>query len=136
MFPSRVASYNAEHLIGATAHGPRSAFATDAVLYRRIAELAQLRAATPALREGRQITRQAGDQPGVLAFSRLLDKTEVLAVFNTGDRAAKANIPVEPGSVAWRALHGDCAVSSTAPGSYSVELKPLDFMICVSEGRK
>ena len=135
MFPSRVAGYIAERPIGATHGGPRATFATDAALYGRIAELAKLRVATAALRDGRQVTRLASDQPGLLAFSRLAGKTEVLAVFNTGDRPAKANIAVEPGSVAWRALHGACAVSASAPGSYSVELKPLDFMICVSEGR-
>lgn len=135
MFESQVASYNDNRLIGSSAKGPRSAFRTDGVLYGRIAELSQLRISTPALREGRQVTRAASDKPGLLAFSRILDKTEVLAVFNTGDRPLKANLPVEPGSVAWRALHGACAGTAAAPGSYTIELKPLDYMICVSEGR-
>ena len=135
MFESRVASYNDNRLVGSNAKGPRSAFGTDGVLYRRIAELAKLRVATPALRDGRQVTRVASDKPGLLAFSRILDKTEILAVFNTSDQPLKANIPVEAGSVVWRALHGACAGAAAAPGSYSVELKPLDYMICVSEGR-
>lgn len=135
MFPSQVASYNDNRLVGSNVKGPRSAFVTDAVLYGRIAELAKLRQATSALREGRQVVRVASEKPGLLAFSRLLGKTEVLAVFNTGDQPLNANIPVEAGSVAWRALHGACAATATAPGSYSIELKPLDYMICVSEGR-
>ena len=135
MFPSKVASYNDNRLVGSNAKGPFSAFRTDGVLYGRIAGLAKLRAATPALRDGRQVIRLDGDKPGLLAFSRILGQTEVLAVFNTGDQPLKANIPVEVGSVAWRGLHGACAATAAAPGSYSVELKPLDYMICVSEGR-
>jgi len=135
MFESQVASYNDNRLIGASAKGPRSAFKTDGVLFGRIAELAKLRVATPALRDGRQVTRFAGDKPGLLAFSRLLGKTEVLAVFNRADQPLKASIPVEAASVGWRALHGACAEAVAAPGSYTIELKPLDYMICVSEGR-
>lgn len=135
MFESQVASYNDNRLVGGGARGPRSAFDTGAVLYRRIAELSKIRVATPALREGRQVIRAAGDKPGLFAMSRILGKTEVLAVFNTGDQPLKTNIPVEAGSVAWRSLHGACAATPGAPGSYAVELKPLDYMICVSEGR-
>jgi glycosidase len=135
MFPSHVARYNDNRLIGVSATGPRSAFDPQSPLYRRISELARLRAATPALREGRQVTRVADQQPGLLAFSRLLAGTEVLAVFNTSDKPIKANVPVEAGSSAWRALRGACQPSAGAPGSYSVELAPLDYMLCVSEGR-
>lgn len=135
MFPSQVASYNDNRLVGSDARGPMSAFKPDSVLYGRIAELAKLRVATPALRDGRQVVRAASDKPGLFAFSRILDGTEVLAVFNTGDAPLTAHVAVEPASVAWRSLHGACASSAVAPGSYSVELKPLDYMICVSEGR-
>lgn len=135
MFPSQVASYNDNRLVGSTARGARSAFDTDGALYRRVGELAKIRAATPALREGRQVVRAASDKPGLFVFSRLLGGTEVLAVFNTGDQPLKANVPVEAGSVAWKPLRGACAATAGAPGSYAVELKPLDYMICVSEGR-
>lgn len=135
MFESQVASYNDNRLIGVSAKGPRSAFDPDSVLYRRIAELARLRAATPALREGRQVTRVTDQQPGLFAFSRLLAGAEVLAVFNTSDKAIRANVPVEAGSASWRGLHGACQPAAVAPGSYAVELAPLDYMLCVSEGR-
>lgn len=135
MFASQVASYNDNRLVGSSAKGPFSAFRTDSVLYGRIATLAKIRRATPALRDGRQVVRYAGDKPGLLAFSRLMAGAEVLAVFNTGDKPIKAQVPVEGGSVAWRALHGACAATTSAPGSYAVELAPLDYMICVSEGR-
>ena len=135
MFPSQVASYNDNRLVGSSTAGPFEAFKTDGVLYRRIASLAKLRAATPALREGRQLTRLADNQPGLLAFSRLMAGTEVLAVFNTSDKAIRARVPVERGSHLWRPLQGRCVSMADAPGSYSVELAPFDYMICVSEGR-
>lgn len=135
MFPSQVASYNDNRLIGTSATGPRSAFDPRSVLYRGIAELARLRAATPALREGRQVTRVADQQPGLFAFSRLLAGTEVLAVFNTSDKPIEANLPVEAGSASWRSLRGACSPRATAPGSYAIALAPLDYMLCVSEGR-
>jgi glycosidase len=135
MFESQVASYNDNRLVGSTAKGPFSAFKTDSVLYQRIATLSKLRVATPALRDGRQVVRAAGDKPGLLAFSRLMAGTEVLAVFNTSDKPITANVSVEFGSVAWKALHGACAATAGAPGSYAVELAPLDYKICVSEGR-
>lgn len=135
MFESQVASYNDNRLVGSTAKGPFSAFKTDSVLYQRIATLSKLRAATPALRDGRQVVRAAGDKPGLLAFSRLMAGTEVLAVFNTSDKPITAHVSVEFGSVAWKALHGACAATAGAPGSYAVELAPLDYKICVSEGR-
>lgn len=100
MFASQVASYNDNRLVGSSAKGPVSAFRTDSVLYGRIAALAKIRRATPALRDGRQVVRYAGDKPGLLAFSRLLNQTEVLAVFNTSDKPIKAQVPVQAGSVA------------------------------------
>jgi len=135
MFESQVASYNDNRLVGSNAKGSFSAFKTDGILYQRIAALSKLRVATPALRDGRQVVRAASDKPGLFAFSRLLDKTEVLAVFNTGDQPLTANIPVEAASVAWRSLHGACAATAGAPGSYAIALAPLDYKICVSEGR-
>ncbi|USQ94397.1 alpha-amylase family glycosyl hydrolase [Caulobacter sp. RL271] len=135
MFASQVASYNDNRLVGSTAKGPMSAFKTNSVLYQRIAQLSKLRVATPALRDGRQVVRAASDKPGLLAFSRILGKTEVLAVFNTSDQPLKVNVSVEADSVAWRSLSGACAATPVAPGSYSIELKPLDYKICVSEGR-
>jgi hypothetical protein len=59
-----IASYNDNRLVGSAATGARPAFQADGVLYRRIAALAKLRATTPALREGVQVTRVAEGKPG------------------------------------------------------------------------
>jgi glycosidase len=132
MFASQVASYNDNRLVGTSATGDH--FNTDASLYRRIAAMAKIRAEHAALRSGRQMVRAQGDKPGLLAFSRMADGREYLVVFNTGLTPITANVEVETTSRAWRSVRGDCADASTAPGGYRVEVGPLDYRICVSEG--
>jgi hypothetical protein len=80
------------------------------------------------------VVRAQGDKPGLLAFSRVADGVEYLVVFNTGLTPIAANVEVETTSRAWRSVRGDCADASTAPGAYRVEVGPLDYRICVSEG--
>jgi glycosidase len=73
--------------------GKPNAFDREHSLYRRIRELARVRAAEPALRYGRQYFRQvSGDNHGfgfsalpggIVAFSRILAYREVLVVANT-----------------------------------------------------
>ncbi len=95
--------------------------------------MARLRAgeAGPAARPpGRQA---ADDKPGLFVVSRLTDAGEVLVAFNTGATPITAQVEVDATSRAWRAAHGSCAPAATAPGSYRVEIGPLDYLICVSE---
>jgi glycosidase len=133
MFASQVVSYNDNRLVGG---GAASAdhFRTDGPLYRRIAAMAKIRAEHAVLRSGRQVVRAQGDKPGLLAFSRMADGAEYLVVFNTGVTPITANVEVETTSRAWRSVRGDCAEGASAPGSYRVEVGPLDYRICVSEG--
>lgn len=133
MFASQVASYNDNRLVGGGA-AVGDHFKTDAPLYRRIADMAGIRGQHAALRSGRQVVRAAGDTPGLLAFSRMAGQAEYLVVFNTGAAPITANVEVETTSRAWRSVRGDCAGASSAPGSYRVEVGPLDYKICVSEG--
>lgn len=113
-------------------------FRTDGALYRAISAMARLRATDPALRGGRQVVRAYGDQPGLFAVSRMAGARdgggETLVVFNTGLTPLAAQVEVDATSRAWRAVRGSCAATATAPGSYRVEIGPLDYMICVSEG--
>jgi glycosidase len=133
MFPSRVASYNDNRLIGTTATTAQANYDINAPLYRAIAEMAALRAAHPALRRGRQIVRGYSEQPGVFALSRILDGTEALVVFNTSNTPIRAQVDVDPSSRSWRSARGQCAPSASAPESYAVALAPFDYMICLSE---
>jgi len=132
MFATRVASYAADRLIdGGSAGGDH--FRTDGALYKAISAMARLRAAEPALRDGRQVVRAAGDKPGLFAVSRMTEAGEVLVAFNTGPTPIAAQVEVDTTSRTWRSAHGSCAGAATAPGSYRVEIGPLDYTICVSE---
>jgi glycosidase len=126
------ARYGDDTLIGgAPAAGDH--FKTDGALYRAISAMARIRAADPALRRGRQVVRAVGDKPGLFAVSRTTGAGETLVVFNTATTPIAAQVEVDATSAAWRSVHGSCATAPTAPGSYRVEIGPLDYMICVSE---
>jgi glycosidase len=136
MFPSQVEAYAREVAIGrAPAAGDH--FRTDGALYQAISAMARLRAADPALRRGRQIVRAAGDKPGLFAISRKLGSAdsvgETLVVFNTSPAPIVAQVEVDATSRTWRSVHGSCAAAAMTPGSYRVEIGPLDYRICVSE---
>jgi hypothetical protein len=92
------------------------------------------------MRRGRTIVRQSGDTPGIFAFSRVIDDEpgETLVTINTATTPQTANVLIDPASLTWRALSGDCATSSTAPGSVRVSLAPLSWSVCTTrspEGR-
>lgn len=132
MFATRVAAYASDRLVdGAPAAGDH--FKTDAMLYKTISAMARLRAAEPALRRGRQVVRAAGDKPGLFAVSRMTEAGETLVAFNTGLTPITVQVEVDATSRTWRSARGSCAPAATAPGSYRVEIGPLDYTICVSE---
>jgi hypothetical protein len=135
MFASKTATYNAERLIGTQATTAQSSFDPGRPLYKTIAELAMLRRGNVALREGEQIVRAYASTPGIFAVSRLDAKrnTEVLVAFNTSTQAIDARVEVDPHSQRFRGLHGSCAPTSSAPGSYRVQVAALDYIICTSE---
>ncbi|TMJ11432.1 MAG: alpha-amylase [Alphaproteobacteria bacterium] len=132
MFPSKVASYNDNRLVGSSATTAQSNFDTASPVYRALSSMAAIRAADPALRSGDQVLRFAGEGPGLLAFSRRAPSGggETLVVFNTSTAPVSAQVAVDAGSLSWQAVRGACAPTASAPGSYRIELAPLDYMIC------
>jgi glycosidase len=132
MFASQVASYNAQPLVGTARTTAEANFNPDHPIYRAIAELANLRASVPALRRGRQIVRAYGPRPGLFAVSRIDPVTgeEILIAFNTSTRPLTAQVLVNATSRRFASLHGRCAAEPAAPGSLTVSLAPLDFIIC------
>jgi len=96
--------------------------------------LSMLRRANAALREGEQLVRAYARTPGIFAVSRLDAKshTEVLIAFNTGTQALDVQVEVEPLSQRFRALHGSCEPTTSAPGSYRVRVAALDYIVCTS----
>lgn len=132
MFPSKVSVYNDNRLLGTKATTADSNFDTAHPLYRFIAELSTLRKAHPALRRGKQIVRNYSDKPGLFAVSRIDEQSgeELLAVFNTSTSVLIANVEVGTGVTALEPLSGRCPSAPRAPGSVSISLDPLDFMVC------
>lgn len=130
MFATAVPAYRDDGSL-AVARG-EDHFATDQPLYRLIANLARLRRSHAALSRGRQIVRNYADHPGLFAVSRLdpTDGHEILVVFNTSTAPLRANVEIDAASRAFTSLYGNCPAQAAAPGAYSIELAPFDFMVC------
>lgn len=132
MFPSKTASYNDNRLIGSDSSTAVSNFDQNHPFYRAIASMTRARHADPALRRGAQVTRAYTEEgPGLFGFSRLLEGTgETLVMFNSATKPITASVQVETRSMEWNSLAGSCAPASTAPGSYSVTVPALSYILC------
>jgi len=133
MFPSQVASYNDQALLGTNATTAQANFDALHPVYRQIAALATWRKQYPGLRRGRQVVRAQSRAPGLFAASRLgSDGREILMAFNTSNEAITAQVELGPSTRAFMALHGDCPAPN-APGSVLLKLPPLGYAVCVEE---
>jgi neopullulanase len=132
MFPSKVAVYNDNRLLGTKATTADSNFDVGHPLYKFIAELSALRKTHPALRRGKQIVRNYSDKPGLFAVSRIdqASREELLVVFNTSTASLKANVEVGTSVTALESLNGPCPSTPHAPGSVAISLDPLSFTVC------
>ncbi len=134
MFSSKVASYNDNKLLGTKATTADSNFDQKHPLYLAMAKLVGLRLAIPALTRGKQVIRNYEEKPGLFAVSRNDPTTgrEVLIAFNTSTAPITRNVEVSTNSVNFQSLHGACGAKASAPGSYSVTIAPLDFIVCAA----
>jgi neopullulanase len=132
LFASKVAVYLDNKLVGTSATHAQDNFAPDHPIYREVAALSKIRLASPALRRGKTVVRNYSDKPGLLAFSRIDESTgeEVLVVANTSTAMLRANVELNPNSIALSSLRGACPAGPTAPGTAAITLKPLDYMVC------
>ncbi|MPS70234.1 MAG: alpha-amylase [Novosphingobium sp.] len=136
MFASKVAIYNGEALVGSAKTTATESFDPAHPLYRLIAQLSVLRVKTPALTDGRSVTRAASEKPGLVAVSRFDPATgrEVLLAFNTSTAPVSAAVAVDPASLDFDTLAGTaCVAKATAPGSVRVDLPPLGFAVCAAK---
>ncbi len=131
LFASKVKSYLDNDLIGTDRSHAEDNFAQDHPLYQQIAMLSKIRLGSPALRRGNTVVRNHGEKPGLFVFSRKDDAsgTEILVAVNTSNKKISGNFELDPQSSSFSALHGICPVLN-APGSASVTLAPLDYVIC------
>ena len=132
MFPSEVASYNEDKLIGTTSTTAQANFNPAHPLYREIAALAHIRTGHKALTRGLQLVRYSQDKPGLFAVSRFDPGTghEMLLLFNTSNEPVRQNVRVETHSTAFETLAGSCPATASAPGSVAIDLPPLGYAVC------
>jgi glycosidase len=133
MFPSQVASYNQQKLLGSNSSTAVPNFNPHHPLYAQIAGLAKLRGEQAALRRGEQVVRAQSQAPGLFAVSRILGNREILVAFNTSMQSLEANVEVQPGSSRFATLSGTCSAQASAPGSVQVKLPPLGYVVCAAD---
>ncbi|MDP3906598.1 alpha-amylase family glycosyl hydrolase [Novosphingobium sp.] len=135
MFPSKVAVYNDNDLIGTDATTAQSNFDPAHPLYRHIAALVDVRQSTPALQSGLTRIRHFSDKPGLLVVSRFDPKTnrEVLLAYNSSAQPVTNTVAIEPASLKFAPLAGQCPVEANAPGSVTVTLPAFGFAVCAAK---
>jgi neopullulanase len=135
MFPSKVAVYNDNDLLGTAATTATANFDTVHPLYRLIATLAAVRKSTPALTSGLTKIRTMTDKPGLLVVSRFDPVTgrEVVLAFNTGKDGVSANVAIDPASLKFAALAGQCPVAAAAPGTITISLPAFGYAVCAAK---
>jgi glycosidase len=131
LFASKVAVYLDNKLVGTDATHAQDNFGQEHPLYKEVAALSKIRLGSAALRRGKTVVRNYGEKPGLFAFSRIDAESgeEVLVVANTSNAALTANVELDPRSITLTALHGNCP-TLRAPGSASISLQPLEYVIC------
>jgi pullulanase-type alpha-1,6-glucosidase len=94
MFPSQVASYNDDNLIGTDMTTADDNFDPSHPLYQAFDQYAAVYDAHLALQRGAQIHRYAADGPGIYAFSRIDrdEKVEYLVAVNNSSSSQTADI--------------------------------------------
>jgi glycosidase len=130
-FASKVKVYLDNDLIGTDNSHAQDNYALDHTIYQHISTLSKIRLASPALRRGSTIVRNHGEKPGLFAFSRIDEASgeEIVVVANTSDQPITGNFEINPRASSFSSIHGKCPTLN-APGSASVSLQPLDYVIC------
>jgi alpha-amylase len=108
MFPSQVASYNDDDLLGTDETTADDNFDRDHPLYQSIRELAALTRRHPALRDGAQQHRWSSAAPGIYAFSRLdrHEQHEYVVAVNNAEQARTAAVPTWMADTGFRLVYG------------------------------
>ncbi|MFC7010796.1 pullulanase-type alpha-1,6-glucosidase [Streptomyces viridiviolaceus] len=137
MFASRTADYLDDDQLGTDRTHARDAYDTQAPLYRRIAALAELRKAHPALADGVQTERYAADGAGVYAFSRTgTDRTEYVVAFNNAEEAKTATFATDSADMTFRGVYGtDASVRTGADKKITVTVPAGSAVVLEAAGR-
>ncbi len=133
MFPSQVASYNDDDLIGTDATTADSNFDPTHPLYRAIARLSHLTQKHEALRDGAQIHRLSSTAAGIYAFSRIdrRDQREYVVVLNNSEQPQTATIPTYSAKRDYLRIYGDGRrwLESNRSAGLTVTVQPLSAVV-------
>jgi glycosidase len=133
MFPSKVAEYNDDDLIGTEATTAESNFNPEHPLYRSIAKLADLTQKHEPLRNGAQQHRYATDGPGIYAFSRIgHGRSEYVVALNNSVQTQTATVPTyADGPRLFVKVYGRGArhLRADTDGSLAVSVRPLSAVV-------
>ena len=133
MFESRVAEYNDNDLLGTDATTAEANYDPGHPLYRLLAELARVRAAHPALRQGLTTIRAADHEaPGLLALERHdpASGERLLVAFNTGGEPITRSVEIDYSATALRSVLGECPAAPAAPGAAVLTLPAFGHAVC------
>jgi len=136
MFPSKVAAYNDNDLIGTDATTAESNFDMDHPLYRTISALSAVRRDLPALSRGETQVRLAEIDGGLFAFSRFDPETnrEVLIVANMDSVARDANIRIDAATTNLALAYGpDVRAKVPAMATASVSMPALSLVVLTGD---
>ncbi|MEO1062452.1 MAG: pullulanase-type alpha-1,6-glucosidase [Actinomycetota bacterium] len=132
MFPSQVASYNDDDLIGTDATTADDNFDVTHPLYTAIGELAAIREAHPALATGAQLHRVSETTTGVYAFSRIDrdERVEYVVALNNSEAVDSAVIATDTPGATWTPIVGATGdLASDAEGNLAVEVPALGYVV-------
>jgi glycosidase len=124
MFPSQSPQYNnlSDPIPGDDGAGNNDDIGSDATpmddnfdpshpLYRKLAQLAAITAANPALRDGAEQVRYSSPAAGIYAFSRIErdreNAYEYVVALNNAEHPASASIPTFVPDSKWERIYGD-----------------------------
>jgi pullulanase-type alpha-1,6-glucosidase len=137
MFPSQVASYNDNDLIGTISTTAEANFDVSHPLYAALATYANLYQGHEALRRGAQIHRYSTDAAGIYAFSRIErdEKVECLVAFNNAEMEKEATFATYQADIGFTAIYTaddatvPVALTSEAQKRVTVTVPALSFVI-------
>ena len=133
MFPSQVAEYNDNDLIGSDSTTAVANYEPGHPLYQHIATLSALRDAHPALADGAQIHRYASGAAGVYAFSRIdaEDQVEYLVAANNAETAKTVVLPTFSDRMVFKGVWpaGTQQIRTDKEGRVSVTVPPLSTVV-------
>ncbi|MBD8078264.1 pullulanase-type alpha-1,6-glucosidase [Cellulosimicrobium arenosum] len=136
LFATQVDEYADQPLVTGEQAGSVDRYDTDAPLYERIADLAALRAAHPALATGAQVERYVENGAGVYAFSRVdrTERVEHLVALNNAAEPREATFTTLTPGARYDVLYGDGEpATASADGSVTLTVPATSAVVLVAD---